>query len=717
MTDLYSAIQRGAHAGALGHGSSAHPTPAQLQAGNYRKGRLQLHGLPIAIETPKGQHRIGKQDGKPWSVVMQAHYGDITGTRGADGDPVDVFVGPVPESTRVYVVNQNSRGGGFDEHKVMLGFTDEDSARQAYLGSYERGWQGLGSIIGATLGQFRWWLKYGDHSIPFSAAALPFDSENDMSTISWDSAAMPIEDNLAGLIYSLRRADDADLLLDACTIADIMDDADGIEALDAMVVISSKLQIKMEQLQRIMDSAGDKVKPIALQVTEPFKQRGTTNICAVYELSDGQSVAIWFHNPDATPDRILPTDELVSWKWMLNKMDITILVAPEKGLDLNPREVARRIMRLAEKNSARFQKANEGRAQRMQAIEDSRQQVASKEHELQALEAEIEDLTTQVQAKRNTQAVQPGDEQGAVDTSGRTPGQFDPLSPEGYAQVLADDRLQRAHQDALDSFFGGRIVAVRNALRDLGWGGPLRTIELTKVVDGSYHSVRHQPRNVGAGANVVAVTWLVDDGTTKLLDDLTLTPEQLASQLNASVETEAVPEPTAETPATPLLLNDVARAALPEGFTVVESTPVQFRAVRGDGQGLELRVSANGRFLMLYRVDAQGLDKLNVAPWQPEQFAQVVPPLVAKGVAALPAVPETVAVQPDPAAVVSDEMEAARALLQSVIDGNEDMTDPTLAQTLTQVYEQIQGNADLLNLFEQAAEAYSAAVVAKATAA
>ncbi len=45
------------------------------------------------------------------------------------------------------------------------------------------------------------------------------------------------------------------------------------------------------------------------------------------------------------------------------------------------------------------------------------------------------------------------------------------------------------------------------------------------------------------------------------------------------------------------------------------------------------------------------------------------------------------------------------------------MTDPTLAQTLTQVYEQIQGNADLLNLFEQAAEAYSAAVVAKATAA
>ena len=59
----------------------------------------------------------------------------------------------------------------------------------------------------------------------------------------------------------------------------------------------------------------------------------------------------------------------MSWKWLLNKKDVTILVAPEKGRDLNPREVARRVMCLTEKNSAKFTKVNDDRAARMTAIE------------------------------------------------------------------------------------------------------------------------------------------------------------------------------------------------------------------------------------------------------------------------------------------------------------------------------------------------------------
>jgi hypothetical protein len=78
---------------------------------------------------------------------------------------------------------------------------------------------------------------------------------------------------------------------------------------------------------------------------------------ALLKLSDGQTVAIYLHNPDSTPNKILPDDELISWKWLLNKKDVTILLAPEKGRDLNPREVARRAMRLAEKSSAKFNKA------------------------------------------------------------------------------------------------------------------------------------------------------------------------------------------------------------------------------------------------------------------------------------------------------------------------------------------------------------------------
>ncbi len=408
MNDLYAQIQSAANAGATGLNGYAMPTPAQLQSGNYRKGRVRLYGLDIAIETPQGQPRLGKSDGKPWSVICMAHYGDISGTRGADGDPVDCYVGPSPESNRVFVVNQNGKDGAFDEHKVMLAFADEDAARAAYMGSYERGWTGLGSMVSATVEQFLWWLKFGNTTKPFSKNALPYDGDDDMTDITWDSAGMPANSDLATILYGLRLGDREDgLLLDAVQMSDILEDADSLDILDALVVENAKLGMKMEQLRRIMDAAGETVKPISMQVSEPFKQKGTTNVTALFELSDGQTVAIFFHNPDSTPNKILPQDELVSWKWLLNKKDVTILVAPEKGRDLNPREVARRIMRLAEKNSAKFQKANGARAERLAAIEQAKGAVAEKESTLASLDAEIADLTAKVEAKRANQAPDP----------------------------------------------------------------------------------------------------------------------------------------------------------------------------------------------------------------------------------------------------------------------------------------------------------------------
>lgn len=43
---------------------------------------------------------------------------------------------------------------------------------------------------------------------------------------------------------------------------------------------------------------------------------------------------------------------MVSWKWLLNRKDPTVVVAPERGQDLNPRGVACRIMRLARPRSS-----------------------------------------------------------------------------------------------------------------------------------------------------------------------------------------------------------------------------------------------------------------------------------------------------------------------------------------------------------------------------
>lgn len=385
------------------------PTPAQAEAGNYRKARFRLHGLPIVIENPQGTYRHGvSPDGKAWSNRMAADYGDIAGTLGADGDPVDVFVGPWPESEKVWVINQVDQKGAFDEHKVLLAFPDESSARSAYLGSYDRGWRGLGDMIACTPEQLKWWLKFGNKKQPISLKSLPYDGRTAMNEITWDSAGNPVGTDIAGMIYQIRRDDADGLMLDAVTVLDIMEASDGEQALDALVIPMARMDRKMEQIRAIMAQAGDAVKPLAVQVTSPFKQRGTTNVAAVFELADGQTVSIYFHNPDTTPNKITPADDLVSWKWMLNKKDITLLVAPEKGADLNPREVARRIMKLAERNSVRFAAANTKRAERMASIAGLKEQVTAKESALASLDAEIDALSTKVEEKRRTQAPSPG---------------------------------------------------------------------------------------------------------------------------------------------------------------------------------------------------------------------------------------------------------------------------------------------------------------------
>lgn len=147
------------------------PTEAQKEAGNYKKGHLTLQGLDIALENPKGSTRSGTdKDGKAWQSTMAHDYGYIKRTLGADGDHVDVFIGDQPDSETVYVVDQvDPKTGKFDEHKVMMGFADEQAARDGYLANYEKGWKGLGSIKAMPVEEFKRWVKDGDTTKPMAA--------------------------------------------------------------------------------------------------------------------------------------------------------------------------------------------------------------------------------------------------------------------------------------------------------------------------------------------------------------------------------------------------------------------------------------------------------------------------------------------------------------------------------------------------------------------
>ena len=121
------------------------PTEAQKEAGNYKKGHVQVGAFDVTIENPKGSERSGTDaNGKKWSVKMNNTYGYIRGTEGVDGDHIDVFLAEDMDKwdgKYVFVVDQYNPDGTFDEHKVMLGFNSMEEARSAYLSNYEKGWE------------------------------------------------------------------------------------------------------------------------------------------------------------------------------------------------------------------------------------------------------------------------------------------------------------------------------------------------------------------------------------------------------------------------------------------------------------------------------------------------------------------------------------------------------------------------------------------------
>lgn len=157
--------------------ADAHPTPsrAQIKAGNYRKGHIRLHGMNISIENRKGSTRSGVDaNGDIWTSTLPAHYGYILRTEGADGEHVDAYIGPSPQSDRAWIVNQvDADTGDFDEHKLMLGYDNWAQAQGDYLRAFSdgRGHQRLGGVAGVSIPELKAWLANGDTTEPYAKGA------------------------------------------------------------------------------------------------------------------------------------------------------------------------------------------------------------------------------------------------------------------------------------------------------------------------------------------------------------------------------------------------------------------------------------------------------------------------------------------------------------------------------------------------------------------
>lgn len=146
----------------------------QLHDGNYPKGHFNIYGLSISVENAPGSKRGEKDEkGKKWEVTMPSAYGYIRGTIGADGDQVDCYIGKDPQAQNVWIIDQNkvSKKGKmkkFDEHKVLLCYSDLQAGLKDYLLSHFQGngHEQIAAIVEVSVAEFKAWLHAGNTKEP-----------------------------------------------------------------------------------------------------------------------------------------------------------------------------------------------------------------------------------------------------------------------------------------------------------------------------------------------------------------------------------------------------------------------------------------------------------------------------------------------------------------------------------------------------------------------
>ena len=375
-----------------------------MLANQPKNDTLYIKGFNIVVENRAFTYRQVAQNVGQKACLMPAHYGYLQ-----NNPKVGVFVGAFPENDTVYLINQKVQGGYFDKHIAMFGFLSEQQAVDTYQKCFEYGYIGLMSVIPCTIEQLKWWLINGDKSRPVTKERLPYAGLERLDSVIWggeDKSDLASHGGqVSKLLYQIRQSDNFNHALEPLSYHDLTQELGNqgfvYENYDALVIERNKLERKAKQMLMAMQGAADIVKPVGVAVSKPLNKGGAANVVAWFEMDDGQAVGVFFHNPDKTPKKLDPTDEMISYKWVLNKKDITIVVAPENGKDLVIRTVAKRIMQLVDANHDRFLKANSDKAELNLKEQKLNAQVIDKQAELDALNKAIEALEAQKAEKEN----------------------------------------------------------------------------------------------------------------------------------------------------------------------------------------------------------------------------------------------------------------------------------------------------------------------------
>lgn len=271
---------------------------------------------------------------------------------------------------------------------------------------------------------------------------------------------------LADAMYRLTAdADDAALLLESCTPeeADYMLNPGVTLIAEAVSAVKNRLDRTMTALVRVFARHGDAVKPYEFPSIGPDRKNALFAYkTSTFTFDDGQTVSILFHSPGRDPMKLKADDTLIAYRWMLNRRDITAIVSPEKGRDINLQTMARRIMQLVEENSEKFQANNEKRQEQAEKLAALETEQADESLAVDRLTQQNADLSGQIEStderierlRARLEAHGEGDREGSGGLSERGQTAFD-----NY--VRDTDRMTFEKKEAILNATGFSLEKVR----------------------------------------------------------------------------------------------------------------------------------------------------------------------------------------------------------------------------------------------------------------
>ncbi len=367
---------------------------------------------------------------------MSALIADETGF---DGLGFDATAGS--NDDKWHVVNLFENRGHYIDSVAIAGALDDEHARTLAVTQFDHLGADYGVVVGYTDNmQFDHMTDDGGWSIDAISKLLNNPSQDKhflpiitskelyeeatraaFNDVQWDNLTLSSHGgSLTNLYTDMIRADTFKELTQEFDLQQALIDSEAEEAeFDSIMDAVNRLPMLKDRLFRAMSQASNETLSVTnVTQTKPFKRGGVVNVAFVFDLSDGQKLSIWFHNPDSTPSKLLAGDMMVSWKWLLNKRDVTAILSPINGQDVKIPTLARQMMFLASKNSKNFKRAQERKAKRDADINEAQSNIEQKKQAIEQLDKDIASLKEQIDA-----AMQQNKSKANIDTTENADGE------------------------------------------------------------------------------------------------------------------------------------------------------------------------------------------------------------------------------------------------------------------------------------------------------